>query len=178
MPTVARRYAKGLFQFAKDEDCLSQVVGDFLVLEKMMEGSPDLVSVLKNPLIEQEKLSEILKALSEKSKFSKATSQFLEILTRQKRLNVLRRIIIELKKLGEYEDNVTSGEVVTAHALSLEHVEKLEKTLSEKLNSTVELEQKVEPDVLGGMIIKVGSYLIDSSLKNKLNRMQLMLRGR
>lgn len=169
---VARRYAAALLDLAADSGAVEPVERDMQDLRSMLESSEDFKTMTQSPLIGRAEQTAAILALAEKAKFHKLTVNFLGALTQNRRLPALGGIMkafrAELtRRRGEVEAKVQS-----AAALSPAQTKALQEQLSKAMGTNVTLDVSVDKDLLGGMIVTVGSRMIDDSVKRKLEKLQ------
>ena len=174
---LAGRYANAVFALAQDENAIDRVAGDFTSLKSMIAASPDLALLVRSPLLSREDQSRALKPVLEKMGASELTTKFLLLLAAKRRLAVLPAIIAAFNRQvarlkGEVEADVTS-----ARALSERETNELRAVLKAKLGREPRLDTKVDPTLLGGLVVKVGSRMIDSSIRTKLAGIRAAMRG-
>lgn len=169
---VASRYVSALLDMAADAGQTEKVEKDLLELEAMIAGSGDLQMLIDNPLMNSAQQRAGILALADKAKFQQLTGNFLGVVANNRRLSLLPQIIrtckTELRKRrGEVEAKVES-----AFALTPAQTDALQKELSKAMGVNVTLNVEVNKDLLGGMIVTVGSRMIDDSVRRKLERLQ------
>lgn len=168
---VAVRYASALIEMASDSKALDTVEQDMADLKKMIESSADLSSVIRNPLIsKQEKLAAI-QAIAEKAKFQELTTKFLSVLAVNGRLQNVTMIMDAFKRQLRIHRGEVEIKVQTASALTAEQTKTLQKQFSDKIGMNVTLEVSVNKDIIGGMVVTIGSRMIDDSVRSKLERL-------
>jgi F-type H+-transporting ATPase subunit delta len=166
-----------LFELADNQRALDQVAGDLQDLKRMLAESADLQRLVSSPIMPREEQRRGILAVAERSELSSLTRRFLGVLAENRRLFLLGSVIdgylAELaKRRGEMTVDVTA-----AHALNHDQMAAVTDALNRSLGSKVSVNVKVDPSILGGLIVKVGSRLIDSSVKTKLDRLQLAMKG-
>lgn len=174
---VASRYAAALVDMAEQAGAIDKIERDFNALESMIAGSKDLGSLICNPLYKRTQQGSAIQALAQKAGFDSLTTRFLGVLVQNRRLsalpNVIRALKIELtRRRGGVEANVQ-----TAFALSDAQTRALQGALTEAMGSNVTLNVDVNRDLLGGLIVTVGSRMIDDSVRRKLERLKRTLSG-
>jgi F-type H+-transporting ATPase subunit delta len=174
---LAGRYAVALFELARDQDALDVVAGDLGGFRSLLQESADLRRLIESPVLSREEQGRAVTALAERVGFARLTQQFLGLLARKRRLFALPEIITAyLAMLGEHKGEV-SAEVTSAVALSEEQVAAVREQLSKAVGRTVSLATAVDPDLLGGLVVRVGSRMIDASVRTKLRRLETAMRG-
>lgn len=174
---VAARYAAALIDMAEQAGAVEKIEKDFNALEAMIAGSADLTSLIRNPLYKRTQQSSAIAALAQKAGFDALTTRFLGVLVQNRRLSALPQVIQALRaeltrRRGGVEANVQS-----ASALSDSQTKALQQALSESMGSHVTLNVAVDRSLLGGMIVTVGSRMIDDSVRRKLERLKRTLSG-
>ncbi|MCB1784142.1 MAG: F0F1 ATP synthase subunit delta [Alphaproteobacteria bacterium] len=174
---VLSRYATALIDLAEDSKSLEKVQKDLAGIEAMISESSDLRLFFESPLSGKESQTKVIEALAKKGKFNKLTTNFLGVLIQNSRLNALLGIIQAFNKICARRRGDISVRVETAVALT----EKQEKDFREKISTAlgvgVMVETSVDPAILGGMIVTVGSHMIDDSVRRKLERLSSALVG-
>ena len=169
---VAQRYAKALLGAAQDAKALDSVEKDAHDLVAMLADSADLTSFVTSPLYKGAAQMGIMQDIAKKYKFNKTTANFLSLLAEKGRLDALEDILgAFIAKLAEMQGKVTAS-VDVAQDLSKTQIIALEKTLSESIGKKVSVNVNVDQDLLGGMVVTVGSKMFDSSVKRKLEMLQ------
>ena len=166
-----------LFELAEDRDALDAVAVDLGNLRSLLEDSADLRRLIRSPGLSRVEPGRALMALGERAGFGQLTQQFLGLLATKRRLFVLPEIILTyLAMLGEHKGEV-SAELTSAVALSEEQVATVREKLAVAMGQTVTLATAVDPGLLGGLVVRVGSRMIDASLRTKLQRLELAMKG-
>jgi len=174
---LAGRYANALFGLAVENDVIDQVAQDLADLNTMLSESEDLSRLILSPVIAREEQGRAMTAVMEKAKISDLTNRFIGVVAQNRRLFELGGIINAFQSLlAQYKGEV-SAEVTSAKKLTQKQTESLSASLKEAIGSDIAVEQKVDPALLGGLIVKVGSRMVDSSLRTKLQHLQLTMKG-
>jgi len=175
--SLSGRYATALFELALERNAIDAIADDLGQLEAMIGESEDLRYLIQSPLFSKDDQSKALAVLSEKAGFSEIMRNTLGVIAENRRLFALEDVIKVYRTLvseyrGEIEARVTSAVI-----LSDGQRDALEAGLKKTIGSTVTVMTEVDPDLLGGMVVRVGSRMIDSSLRTKLQRLQLAMKG-
>jgi F-type H+-transporting ATPase subunit delta len=174
---LAGRYAAALFDLADERHALDAVAGDLRELRTMVTGSPDLVRLLRSPVLSREQQAKAVEALAERAGLSELTRSFLGVVAGNRRLFAMPDMIeAYLKKLAERRGEVTAL-VTVAQPLNAARQTALTEQLRRALGARVAVDVRVDPSLLGGMIVKVGSRMVDASLASRLQRLRLAMRG-
>ncbi len=169
---VCKRYANALIQQAEVVKKLDKVEGDIKSLLAMITASDELRSVIRSPLVDKGSLSNAVFAIVDKAKFQDVTKNFLGVLIRNSRLNALEKIIAAFGDALSEKRGEMKVDVQVAQDLSAAQKKELEASLSKALGGEVAVNVRVEPAILGGMVVTVGSRMIDDSVARKLSRLK------
>lgn len=177
MATVAGRYASALFELARDERKLDGVEKDMAALAGLLGQNADLVRMVRSPVISADEQGKAISAIAAAAGFSDLTTNFLKLLARGRRLFVLGDIIRDFRQIAARHRGEITAEVVSAHALSESQRAQLEDTLRGTATGRhVRIETRVDPALLGGLVVRMGSRMIDSSLRTKLNSLKTRMK--
>jgi len=174
---LAGRYALAVFELAQEEKSVDAVAKDFAVLRQMMAASPDLARLVRAAVFSRDEQAAGMNAVLHRMEASALTRRFILLLASKRRLFALADIIRAYDGLVARLRGEMSAEVTSARPLSDEETAALKAVLKEKLSREIRLEAKTDPSLLGGLIVKVGSRMIDSSLRTKLEGMRMAMRG-
>lgn len=173
---IARPYASALFDLAKSENQLAQVETGLSDISRLIGESEEFSRYLRSPVINADTKAQALDAILAKASVNGLVSNFLRIVAKNGRLFALDQIIVVFRELAAADRGETTADVTSAAPLSADQVKALAETLKAKLGKTVTLNQFVDPSLIGGLQVKVGSQLIDSSLKTKLAAMKIAMK--
>jgi F-type H+-transporting ATPase subunit delta len=174
---LSERYAAALFELADERHELDAVAGDMRELRAMLQASADLMRLVRSPVLSRAEQGKAMAALAADAKLSKLSADFIAIVARNRRLFAVPAMIeAYLNKLAERRGEVTA-EVVAAQQLTKAQEDALGEQLRRVVGSRVTVDVRVDPSLLGGMIVKIGSRMVDGSLKGQLQRLQLSMRG-
>jgi F-type H+-transporting ATPase subunit delta len=174
---LAGRYANALFELARDQKAINAVSADLASLRRAMETSPDLTRLMRSPVFSAADHAKALTAILEKMGANALTTKFVLLLAQKRRLFVLLPIIAAYERLVARARGETEAEVTAARALSDGEIAELKSVLKSKLGKEPRLHAKVDPTLLGGLVVKVGSRMIDSSLRTKLDGLRSAMKG-
>ncbi|HXL99974.1 MAG TPA: F0F1 ATP synthase subunit delta [Rhizomicrobium sp.] len=174
---LAGRYATAIFELAQDEHAIDAVERDFAALRDMIHESPDLARLVRSPVFTDEEQKKSLDAVLRRMEAAPLTVRFVLLLAAKRRLFVLTDIIAAFNAMAAKERGEVQAEVTSARALKDSEIEELKRILKSKLGRDARLEAKVDPSLLGGLVVKVGSRMIDSSLRTKLDGIRAAMRG-
>ncbi len=173
---IAERYATALFDLAESAGAHDQVKADLNTLRAMIEQSADLAKFIKSPLFTREEHVRALGAILAQAGASELTSKFVGVVADKRRLLLLIDMIHAYSQMLADARGETTAQVTSAHKLSDDQLARLTATLKAQIGGSVVLETSVDETLLGGLVVKVGSRMIDSSIRTKLNRLQLNLK--
>lgn len=174
---LAGRYATALFDLADQEKALDQVAGDLKALDAMIKGSADLQRLIRSPVLSREAQGAAMKAILERTDFAPMTRNFIGLVARNRRLFALPGMIAGYLTLLAERRGEIRAEVTAAQEMSPLQVALVRDQLKRAVGSKVDVAIRVDPAIIGGLVIKVGSRMVDSSLRSKLQRLQLAMRG-
>lgn len=171
------RYASALFDLAKEQDVVAQIETDLTLFGELLDGSEDLRRMVASPVIAAGDQSRALAAVLNATEIKGLTANFLQLIARNRRLFAAPQMIKAFKALAAADRGEITAEVTTAQALSDEQTAALKQTLKDSVGKDVKLDVRIDPAILGGLIVKVGSRMIDSSLRTRLNAMKVSLKA-
>jgi len=174
---LAKRYAMALFALADENRVIDRVAEDLTTLQAMLDDSEDLRRFIASPVVTRaDHLSGIL-ILADKAELSEDTRKFLGLVATKRRLFVLPGIIQAFQRELAKRRGETTADVIAARPLSDRQMADLAARLKQVVGNNVTVNATVDPDLLGGMVIRVGSRMVDNSLRSKLQRMSLSMKG-
>ena len=173
---IASRYATALFDIAKDGKALKGLESDVAALDAAMSESADFRTLLTSPLYSRDEQGAAIKAIAQKMELSGMTANMLGLLASKRRLFILPQLVAVLRERLAAERGEVTAEVTTAKALTKAQTEKLTKTLKAQVGADVTIKETVDASIIGGLIVKVGSKMIDTSIRSKLNALQNMMK--
>ena len=174
---LAGRYATALFELAQEQGAIDAVSADLAGFKRAMDANSDLARLVKSPVFSREDQARALKPLLEKMSAGKLTIQFLLLLAAKRRLFALEGIITGYERMVARSRGETEAEVTSARALSDGEIAELKTLLKAKLGREPRLNSKVDPSLLGGLVVKLGSRMIDTSLRTKLTGIRAAMKG-
>ena len=174
---LAGRYATALLDLAENEKVVDVVADDLKDLQAMIEESDDLTRLLRSPVITRADQLKAISALMDKAGMNALTKKFISVIANNRRLFALASIIkAYLAILSQRRGEVTAV-VTSATELNDKQVKDLGASLKKITGSDVAVQTAVDPDLLGGLVVKVGSQMFDSSLRTKLQHLSLAMKG-
>jgi F-type H+-transporting ATPase subunit delta len=174
---LAGRYALAVFDLAQEERAVESVAADFTTLKQLMAESPELTRLVRAAVFSREEQAAGMNGVLHRMEAAPLTRRFILLLASKRRLFALSDIIRAYDSLVAKQKGEMSAQVTSARPLSDAETAELKSILRSKLSKDVNLETRVDPSLLGGLIVKVGSRMIDSSLRTKLNGLRMAMRG-
>ena len=175
--TLAGRYAAALYAQADDTRALDATVDEMQGLGRLIDQSPEFRRLLDSPLIDVTQARTAAVAVLQEQGFSELIQHFVGVVANNRRLGALREIVASFAALVASKRGVVVAKVVSAHPLSDVQREQLRARMIEAGYGTVNIEDSVDPSLLGGLVVRVGARLYDTSLKSRLQRLQYAMKG-
>jgi len=175
--SLAGRYATALFGLARDEMQIDAVTRSLESVEATLAESPDLRALASSPLIDRADAGRAMRALTPTLGVDPITAKFLGVLADNGRLRELKPVIKTFRQLAARHRGETTAEVTSARPLDDEQVSRLKSNLKDRLGRNVAIDAKVDPNILGGIIVRHGSQMIDASIRTKLNSLAQAMKG-
>jgi F-type H+-transporting ATPase subunit delta len=175
--SLAGRYATAVFELAQEQNQVDALERDLTALKAMVNESSDLARLVRAPVFSSDEQTKGMKAVLSAMQASPLGVKLVLLLAEKRRLFALTDIIRAFERLAANSRGEVSAEVTSAHPLSDAQTEELKSILRSKLGREARLEAKVDPSLLGGLVVKVGSRMIDSSLRTKLDGLRVAMRG-
>jgi F-type H+-transporting ATPase subunit delta len=167
---MAGRYAQALFALCQETGATEQAADDLAAFAELVRSSADLQRFVKSPVVSAEEQVKALDALLSRAEIDGIAAKFIKLVAAKRRLFAIFDMIRDFNSLNDARKRVTRAEVTAAEALKPEHVEALRTALADiSGGGEVDIAVKVDPAIIGGLIVKLGSRMVDSSLKTKLN---------
>lgn len=177
MPTTAaaRRYARALFQIAREDHRVGEVLGELDALATMLDENESLRDALLTPLHPVEERKAVMKSVSQGSGVSASVTNFYSYLIDQRRLVDFYGIREEYQRLADEDAGLMTAVVTTASPLDDRRKDRLRRALSERTGQEVQLDIQIDPTLIGGAIAKVGGMVFDGSLRTQLSKLRANL---
>ena len=173
---VAERYARSLFDLALDPKAVAKVEADLSSFERMLGGSADLDRLIKSPVFSAEDQERAIASVVTKAGIGGLAGNFLRVVAKNRRLFAVPAMIRAFRQIAAEQRGEISADVTSAHPLTPAQQDELKATLKGVAGKDVAIAVTVDPTLLGGLIVKVGSRQIDTSLKTKLNSLKIALK--
>jgi F-type H+-transporting ATPase subunit delta len=174
---VADRYAAALYALAGDQHSLDAVVEQMDRLGRLIDGTPDMRRLLDSPLIDVQTTQRASRAVLQSEDFGKLVQDFVGVVVANRRQNALRAIVRAFAALVADKRGVVVAHAQSAHPLTDVQEQQLRARLIEAGYGNVDIQKAVDPSLLGGLVVRIGARLYDSSLKSRLQRLQYAMKG-
>ena len=166
------RYANALFNLALETNSTFKYEKDLDKFLKIFNEDVDFSSFIRSPLYPRDNQISTMKAICSKLKLNNNVINTVLVMTSKRRLFALKEMILQYKDLCRQERNELVVEVASVSELTQVNIDKIKKSISSKINSNIIIKSKCDPTILGGLIVKVGSKLIDTSIRSKLDKLK------
>jgi len=174
---IANRYATALFELADDQSRLDEVAADLTRLVSSIDESQDLQQLVRSPILNRKDQGKAMTSVLEAMEVGELTKNFVGLIAQNRRLFALTDMVKGfLDELARRRGEVTA-EVTAARSLSESQVAALQETLQRSLGGKISISHEVDPTLIGGMVVKVGSRMVDTSLRTQLNKIQIAMKG-
>ncbi len=172
---TSERYALALYELAKEGSELDKTETEVKGLKQLITSSPDFKNMISDPTISREIQSKVMETIGNKFNFSATFKKFLGFISSKGRLFFLEKISDNFLNLISKNKGEIIANLVSSKELSNQDLQIIEKDLAENFKSKIKINYKFDPSLIGGLVIKVGSIMIDASLKNKLKRLEKIM---
>tara|TARA_B100001093_G_C26821755_1_gene1012180 strand:- start:761 stop:1360 length:600 start_codon:yes stop_codon:yes gene_type:complete len=174
---ISERYSSALYELASDKKCVDDILDDFKKIEYVFKESSELKKVIKSPLVNSEEKLNILLKIFSQTTMNQLTTTFLKVLDNNKRIPNLLTTILQFKKINSEKRGDISADITSANELSDEEKNNITNQLKNSLGQKLSLNFDVDKTIIGGLIVKVGSKMIDTSIANKINKLRIAMKG-
>jgi F-type H+-transporting ATPase subunit delta len=166
---MAGRYANALFDLARETNAIDAVKADLESFDTLVAENPDLNRLVRSPVFSAAEQLQALSAVLDKAGIGGLTAKFLKLITANRRLFAVRDMVRAYRKLVAEHKGEATAEITVAERLKDEHLAALRAALKSVSGKDVDLAIKVDPTIIGGLMVKLGSRMVDTSLRTKLN---------
>jgi len=167
---TSERYSRALFEISKDANELKKIETDVKSFQSLNDGSLELKNFIQNPTHTIEIQNKILSLLSEKLSFSKNLKNFFLLLIKKRRIFFVEKIVDSFLRLCSEKRGEIKASLISSKELSSLELENISKELSSAMGAVIKFDYKVDQDLIGGFKLQLGSFMIDTSIKNKLRK--------
>jgi F-type H+-transporting ATPase subunit delta len=175
--SLAGRYASALFDLARDQRQIESVSRSLQALAQALVDSKDFSELVSSPLVSREQAGKAFSAVAPQLGLDPVTANLLGVLARNGRKSELPAVIRAFRRLAAEHRGETTAQVVTARALNDDQIAELKNQLRVRVGRDVNIDANIDPNILGGIVVKVGSQMIDASIRTKLNRLAQAMKG-
>jgi len=173
---MAGRYATALLELALEQNTTDSVKADLEAFERLIDESPDLARLVRSPVFSSDEQVKAVSAVLAKAGIGGLAANFIRLVAQNRRLFAIQTMIRNFRILVARQRGETTAEVTVAEPLADNHLAALKDALRAVTGKDVALDVKIDPAIIGGLIVKVGSRMIDTSLRTKLNAMKLAMK--
>ena len=174
---VVERYSKALLELSIESKSLSNVHDDIENIIKIIESSDDFNKVLKSPVISRSDQSQIINSILKKIPVSDEVIKFFSIICQNGRSSIIDRICLRFLEMEVKFKGEVRAELLSTNPQSEMELNKIKEIIKESLSTDVSLVSKVDPSIIGGYILKIGSVMLDGSVKSKLQGLRVSMKG-
>jgi F-type H+-transporting ATPase subunit delta len=175
--SLAGRYASALFDLARDQRQIESVGKSLDALSEALVDSKDLSELVASPLVSREQAGKAFAALAPQLGLDPTTTKFVGVIARNGRKRELQSIVRAFRRLASEHRGETTAEILTARPLNDDQLNQLRQQLRSRAGRDVNIDATVDPNILGGIVVKLGSQQIDASIRTKLNRLAQAMKG-
>ena len=169
---TSERYSRALFEVAKEAGDLEKIETDIKIFKSLLENSLELKNFLSNPTQSINNQNNVNDLLSKKFNFSKNLKNFLSLLIEKRRIFFVSKIIDSFLKLCSKKRGEVKASLISSKELSESELESISKDLSSSMGSIIKFDYKIDKELIGGLKLQLGSFMIDTSIKNKLKKFE------
>jgi len=170
--STSKSYALALYELSKENSEIDKIETEMKSFRQLLQESNDFKEIVLSPTVSKEDKKNVIFAIIDKSNFSLNLKNFLGLVATKNRLFYLSKIIESFLNLVSNSKGELKGKLVSSKKLSLDEKEKIQNELSKDLKSSLNLDYKYDPDLIAGLIIQIGSVMIDTSIKTKLKKIE------
>ena len=170
--TSAERYSLALFELSEENNLLSQIEDQSSSILNLIDQSEDFSNLIKDPTTSQEDLLKVINKISENNKFESLFKNFLSFLIQKRRFFFIERILKSFIEICSRKRGELKAELKSAKQLSNEEIAKITEELTKNFSSKIKLNYKHDESLIGGLVVQVGSTMVDTSIKNKLQQIE------
>ena len=170
--TSAERYSLALFELSEENNLLSHIEDQSSSILNLIEQSEDFSNLIKDPTTSQEDLLKVINTISENNKFESLFKNFLSFLIQKRRFFFIERILKSFIEICSRKRGELKAELKSAKQLSNEEIAKITEELTKNFSSKIKLNYKHDESLIGGLVVQVGSTMVDTSIKNKLQQIE------
>jgi len=170
--TSAERYSLALFELSEENSLLNQIEDQASSMLNLINQSSDFYNLIKDPTINQKDLSKVINEIVQNNKFDSLFKNFLNFLIQKRRFFFIERILKSFIEICSRKRGELKAELRSAKNLSSEEITKITELLTKNFSSKIKLNYKYDESLIGGLVVQVGSTMVDTSIKNKLQQIE------
>ena len=174
---VSDRYASALYELAAEKQLVDNVLNDLSNLKNILKDNKELSLVVKSPLISSSDKQSIFETLLKKIKATELTNTFIKVIEKNKRFSNLASIITQFININSQKRGDVIADITSADEINDDQKNNITNQLKSSLGDKLSLSYDVDKNIMGGLIVKVGSKMIDTSLANKINKLKIAMKG-
>lgn len=173
---LAKRYAKALFDYCVEHKEVEKVEKEIHLLQQMLGAESGLQKYLSSDLVKADDKGAILSLIRTEGKISDVTMSFIAVVLENHRLDHLTEFCAAFADMVSAHNGILEAQVISVYPLEKDQMTDLKKCLDKNYNANVRIQQKIDPSIIGGLIVRVGSSMFDDSLKSKINNLAMMMK--
>jgi F-type H+-transporting ATPase subunit delta len=173
---IAGRYASALFELAQEEGKVDAISSELTAFAALIDSSDDLKSFIKNPVFTAEQQLGAVGALLDKAGISGLGGNFIKVVASKRRLFAVEGMIKGYRALVAESRGIVAAEVTVAEAMNDKNMKAVKEALASLTGKTVDVIEKIDPSIIGGLVVKMGSKMVDAAVRTKLNSMKLAMK--
>jgi len=170
--STSKSYAIALYELSKENSELDKVEDEMKKLNKLLDSSADFKEMILNPTVTKDDKKNVIFKIADQNNFSETFKKFLGFVAIKNRLFFLGKIIESFLNLVSNNKGELKAKLVSSKKLSIEEQKKIQSELSKDFKSLLNIDYKYDPDLIAGLIIQVGSVMVDTSIKTKLKKLE------
>ena len=170
--TSSERYSLALYELSNESNLLPKIEEQCLSILDLINSSEDFKNLLKNPITKKDDLFRIITSISENYKFETLLKNFLNFLIQKRRFFFLEKILLSFIEICSKKRGELKAELKSAKELSDDEINKITEELTKNFSSKIKLNYKYDKSLIGGLVLQVGSTMVDTSIKNKLQQIE------
>ena len=167
---TSERYSRALFEVSQEENELDKVESDIKNFQLLINSSSEINNFIKNPSQNITQQNHVINLLSDKLEFSKNLKNFFLLLIEKRRIFFVKKIAESFLRLCSKKRGEIKASLISSKELTKSEIDQLNKELSDAIGFTLKLDYKIDRDLIGGLKLQLGSFMIDTSIRNKLNK--------
>ena len=167
---TSERYSRALFEVVKETNELEKTETDIKNFAILLKNSLEIKNFIHNPTLSKDNQNNLIKLLAEKLNFSRSLKNFVFLLVEKRRIFFVEKIIDSFLRLCSKKRGEVKASLISSKELSEAELDNISKELSSSMSSTIKFNYKVDKELIGGLKLQLGSFMIDTSIKNKLNK--------